>query len=339
MASLLRRPPEPARLEIVGAAGVLTLAASAGDAAHFREILRIADRMSPRLRAAFIRTVEELRAKIPEQRLAVAFESGRIEAVLETLALEDMGKMLLPRVSVPLARVTETVGEVATAALAKRIGAALEWGKLSRRARAWVKQHGADLVKEVSDATREAIRETIRDVFGAQKLTTSQATRLIRQTVGLAPPQAKALSGFTAELVDRGIPDKEIRRLAGIYERRLLRYRAENIARTETVQAASASQRELWAEGEAQGHWQRGEYVREWQAILRDGRICQECYEAHGQRAPLGKPYPNGTMGPTLHTRCRCGERLVEPDDPQPAKPPFVEPEDGGGLRPMLPKV
>lgn len=175
-------------------------------------------------------------------------------------------------------------------------------------------------------------------------LTVDGVAREIRPLLGLTPGQAQAALNYRDGLVDAQLADRvgadaatamrnryalspwrggpldqgRIDRLYGQYVDRQRKWRAENIARTESVRAATEGRRIAWDEeirrGGADGHV----VVQEWSATS-DDRTCEECIGLDGERieTPMvgeGKrpsldsagTFSGQLDGPPAHSSCRC---------------------------------
>jgi hypothetical protein len=137
-----------------------------------------------------------------------------------------------------------------------------------------------------------------------------KTARMIRQHIGLTESDAKAVINYTRKLMqDFDLSEEQINSRVATYSKKKLRDRAENISRTETINAASSGQRNVWENAKSDG--MLSGFERKW-IITPDDRLCPECAKMKNKRAPIGGTYDNGVKGPTLHPRCRCAERLVE---------------------------
>ena len=196
-------------------------------------------------------------------------------------------------------------------------------------ARSWAEQHAATMVVEVTEAAREAVRNIITAAYtnGVEPRT---AARQIMDVIGLTARDADAVMNLRAALESAGpgtvvkagkvrirIPadgiDAELIDLrVSQYGARLLRARATNIARTETLAAANAGQTELWRASETAGYLKPGA-TRVW-LTTPDDRICPDCVGMDGQIRGLNEPFhtPGGQEvdSPPLHPSCRCATGL-----------------------------
>ena len=131
----------------------------------------------------------------------------------------------------------------------------------------WARKHAAKLAKGLSKTTRKNIREAI----------------------------ALGFEGVDFETV-----------VAGVMEMVGDEARAKLIARTESMAAVSAGQRQAWARDVEEG-WLTGRERRVWIAVP---GACPLCEELDGTTARLDGTYKGDIEGPPLHPRCRCTEGL-----------------------------
>lgn len=140
---------------------------------------------------------------------------------------------------------------------------------------AWIKKHTAETIEGISDTTRQAIRELVEEAFVDQ---------------------------FDVDaLMD------EIASVIGDDQR------AEDIARTETMDASNAGQHEAWTQAVDDGLL-TGNEKQEW-ITTEDDRLCDDCNDMDGQQVGLDEEFESDEYGsvdgPTLHTKCRCTTGLV----------------------------
>jgi hypothetical protein len=175
----------------------------------------------------------------------------------------------------------------------------------------WARARAGALVRDVSTETRWAIRRIVEQAVARGTAPRETAT-LLEAIVGLTERQAQAVARYRATLVAEGVRPLTVDRLTARYGARLLRFRSQNIALTETIRAANEGRRAQWQRNVAEGTILPERWEREWVAIVpSDGRTCPYCVGQDGQRAPIDGTYPNGDTGPPGHTRCRCTESLV----------------------------
>lgn len=249
--------------------------------------------------------------------LRVVFEAGA------NAALEDLD-------TVPVAKASTTLPTV---------GLTVAFDLLNPRAITFLNTYTFNLIREISSSTTEGIRQVLLTAF-AQGGHPYEQARAIRNMIGLTSSQARAvgnfytmLSGADSELkraltrklrdrrfdgtIRRAIEDsafldaKRVQEMTRRYYERYLKFRAETIARTETLRASNSGQQEAWAQAADQGLLDRKITRRHW-LVAGDERTCEHCLSVANMNAdgvPLNKDFqtPAGpVMQPPLHPRCRC---------------------------------
>jgi Phage Mu protein F like protein len=186
------------------------------------------------------------------------------------------------------------------------------------QASAYAERRGADLVRDVDQATREAIRSIVRRAQ-ADGVTVQRQAHMIRQVVGLTESQANAVVNFETQLIAAGVEGEALDRGVERYRHAQVRRRAETIARTETLTASHQGQLDLWGAARARSYLP--DTARRRWIISDDDRLCPECLLLEDATAPLGEPFrsPDGWEGyaPGRHPQCRCGMALQFSDDPE----------------------
>ena len=203
----------------------------------------------------------------------------------------------------------------------------------------WIRTETASLVKDIDAETRASIEETIFRAFN-EGIPPVRAAKIIRENIGLNRRGALAVDNLELALRRTGplmtelaefeslpkhLQDKIIRaRSVGLarkgqieeildrYRQRLIRERAMNIARTETINASSAGQGQLWSQMSEQRLLDTSRLEVAW-LLTPDDRTCVRCQNQRRNypRRPIHGVYANGVRGPTLHPSCRCSERLL----------------------------
>lgn len=164
----------------------------------------------------------------------------------------------------------------------------------------------------------------------------------LKQVIGLNPRQAKAVENFRRLLLEgdrtaltRALRDKrfdatverwltgqspvdeaKVEAMVERYADRMLTHRAETIARTESMNAATGGVREAYVQAVKTGRLLDSEVKKFWLTAA-DERVCPVCASIpilnEGGISVL-RPYLSiggPVMGPTVHPSCRCTEKFV----------------------------
>jgi Phage Mu protein F like protein len=164
---------------------------------------------------------------------------------------------------------------------------------------AWVEQHAAELVTNVTESTRDAIRLLVTRGF-EEGIAPRDVARLLREGIGLTERDATAVLNRRAKLLAEGKTNAEARKGAEKYATKLLNARAETISRTEAMKASNEGQAQLWSQAQAKGLLS-GDELKTW--ITADP--CPICAPLDGETVPLNSDFSVG-QDPPLHPRCKC---------------------------------
>jgi hypothetical protein len=167
----------------------------------------------------------------------------------------------------------------------------------------------AELVREVSDSTRQAIRNVIARaaLLGGHPY---DVARAIRPTIGLHDRWAGAVFNFRTNLLESGTPAELADKRAEQYRERLLGKRSRLIARTETLKAQNHGRQASWADALARGligRDARKEFVA-------SGSACHHCSDLDGTSVGVFETFASGLGAvdqPPVHPACRCTTILL----------------------------
>lgn len=166
----------------------------------------------------------------------------------------------------------------------------------------WSQQHAAELVTNVTQRTRMAIRNIITRAF-TENIPPRDAARLVRGVVGLTEPQEESLDKFRKKLMEDGLTGARLRSKLEAATDRMVRQRSLMIARTETIRASNEGQTQLWMQAVDAGKLPRN-VQRVW--ITTEGACPEICEPLEGKRAPLTGAFENKYDAPPAHPGCRC---------------------------------
>jgi SPP1 gp7 family putative phage head morphogenesis protein len=106
-------------------------------------------------------------------------------------------------------------------------------------------------------------------------------------------------------MIDEGVTRLVARQRAEKYTQKLIRTRAQTIARTETMRASNEGQAQLWRQAQEMGLL-TGKEQKVWQVA----DPCPICAPLDGERVGINEDFSVG-QDPPLHPRCRCTFGLV----------------------------
>lgn len=310
----------------------------------FQWLHDIADSAAPEVRRRFLEAIKAVRGTVKEAKLRAALETGSVDAVMEVLGLDkDLGA-IEPGLLKPLEATVHEAGAAAVDAT-PAIANAARGGQLAMRFDAInphtvqaVRNYGFNLIRQVTDDTRDGIRAIVSNAleFGGHP---EEQARRIRSLIGLTENQADAVSNFRTLLetrdsraLQRALRDRrfdgtlnrvlgdeavddltpeQIDRMVERYASRMLDFRANTIARTETINAARLGTQGAWTQATENGLLVRSKVRQGWM-VTPDDRLCIYCAEVpllNPDGVPLGGQFQTAlgpVDGPTLHPLCRC---------------------------------
>jgi len=174
-------------------------------------------------------------------------------------------------------------------------------------ARLEAQRHAAQLVTNVSEETRKALRALIAKSI-REGIPPLEAAKSIRSLVGMNASQAAAAMNYRAELKTQGLSEERVDKALEFYAARKVKERGDTIARTEVLSALNAGSLASWKQAQRKGFLPRN--AKKKFITTPDEKLCKTCRPMNKQEQPLQKPFimPNGgkLMFPPAHPRCRC---------------------------------
>jgi len=270
----------------------------------------------PGLRRAFLAALQAARTDIDLNAVEAALAGHDTEGALALIPIDALTAALeaiLPTLEAAAAAARRAIAPSLGATLGGEevtVRLALPLNQLAPGVLEAIQQDGATLVREVTEETRAAIREAIARAYESHTAPRVAAKQLM-QIVGLTRRQSDAVDAYRALLTDEGRDLDQVDRMTARYGKKLLKQRAEMIARTETNAAVNAGQRATWRDLVEAQLLDPSAWRREWLTVLPAPGVCPICLPLDAQTAPLHGVYPDGTDGPPAHPNCRCTEVLV----------------------------
>lgn len=286
---------------------------TAPDDPFYLAVHKIADRLTPDMRDAFLKSVLAMESSIDEQALIAAVEAGDMEGAFAAIPFEAFADSLKTGGGTVLLQVIAEAGAASALTLQDTHGLTIAFDLTNPRAQAFAATQTAMMVTEVTETTKEAIRAIIERGF-SEGLTPQQMGMEIREIVGLTSRQARAVSNFRGSLIADGIEGAKLEARVGKYAAAQLRYRGTMIARSETLSASNGGQMETWLQAREKGLLP-SDQKRSWLVTPDDRLDAETCEPMDGEEVGLDEPWtlPDGrsVMIPQqAHPQCRCGSAL-----------------------------
>ena len=295
-------------------------------AEEWRTLHQVADQMRPKLMNAFLETAEVARRSTSFDAIENALISGSIPSVQAAIVWpEDNFRVQFAA----LLLTTFTTAGGAIGGGIQKASVNIAFDATNPRAVEFAETQSAARVTGITTETRKAIQTHLARSLD-EGVTPRDLARELRSIIGLNERQANSVVNLRRTLVERDTDPERIQRLVDRQSARLLRHRAETIARTEGMEAVSAGQHELFRQARDQGLLDEST-IRRIPIVTPDDRLCPICRPIPSMNPKgVGLEQPFQTpVGPKMHSpfhvRCRCsqGLRTIEniPDTPPEAPP------------------
>lgn len=317
--------------------------------------LRAAEFMDPEIARAFIAAIEAIRLRIPAETIARMIERRdftSLENAFSTFVAldewEQYAEAIKRAVLEGVKATSETQGVVSGAQedFEIRVG-------LNPRLEQFAQTMTSTRIREIDQTTRATIRQVLQSGLTAGDDPFAIARR-VRGSIGLTQRQEAAVNNYERmlraldpEVLDRKLRDRrsdasvaraisndmaltdaQVRSLVDRYRDRYLKYRANVIARTESIRAVQGAQWELFQDMINKGQIDARQVRRTWittnDAHVRDAHMQIPLMNPRGVgqsetfSSPLGPIlYPGDPSAPAANTiQCRCAvfARIISRD-------------------------
>jgi len=305
-----------------------------------KQIEELIARLEPTLRKAFQQALDDWRRNVDLDALADALKRGDIEAGIRAANIQPaaLNGFLTAREAA-----FEAAGTVELSSLRLNI----IFNARHLRGEQQLSHYGAQFVQAVSDDTRAMLRTSLTDSLSRGQ-GAKAAARGIRGMIGLTDSQAgwainlrrklendpkgllsefaadgyklrdKRLDGIVRRAVkaEKPIAAADIEKIVTAYQNRAIRWRSENIARTETLRAVQAGNFEAYQQAVESGKIAAQNVRKVWNSA-HDKRVRDTHRELDGESVGLNERfvsssgarlrYPLDPAAPLSETaQCRC---------------------------------
>jgi len=240
---------------------------------EFAQIHRVADSLTPDLRRKFLAALDTLKRQIPLDTLADLIDKGAVGDIGQLIAGLDVEvRGLIEQVS---RKAIQGVGDVTAA------GFGLDFALDNPAVLRWISGNADDFLIGFQGETRKAVTSIVRQGF-IEGVAPKPMARQIRRVIGLSDRDSGAVDRFWRKLIDDTDDIPFADRQADRMRNRLLRNRAESVARTETIRAANQGQLLAWEQAADDNLIDPDTTRRVWIAT-EDDRLCPICAVLDGQ--------------------------------------------------------
>jgi len=270
-----------------------------------RAVFTEAERLEREMVRAILDEIRALQGSVKLQEIAQVLDVASPDEVLQLLNAQGtagIGVSLEPKI---------VDGAAAGAKIAaKELGKVVVLDMRRPHFQRWLKDHMGELIKQTTGTSMRALRATLTDGINRGRHPMRLAKDL-KQSIGLTEPHAKAVDKLRAKLEADGVSaaraDKQVER----YRQKLLRHRARNIARTESMQSLSHGRQALWEQLTADDAWPGDKPPKKSWLTSEDEATCPICAPMNNVTVEINETWSIGEPA-FAHPSCRCTASLVD---------------------------
>ena len=239
-------------------------------------------------------------------------------------AIVDSLQGAIPSITNPMTQQTFREAMQAIKNLPRSLGVGISFDQTDPRAVAWARLRSSSMVVQITDEQLQMIRVLVSNAL-QNGVPIPQLSQQISQVVGLHDRWQRAVSNSFDQdvnaLIAEGVNPARAMNIAGEkadkYRQKLIRARAQNIARTEVMAAQNYGTFLGWIQAGEKGllnlsvtrkQWMVG--PSGWKGIA----VCDICAPLGDMIVPVTQPFPNGLLTPPAHPNCRCRMILIPPE-------------------------
>lgn len=328
-----------------------------------KELLDLADKYEGMLRRKLLEAINNIRDSVKLGQVAALLEAGAsTKDIFAALGLTAADARLAAVIDT-LGTAYRTAGITALTAAAAGVGGGprvlVRFDSVSPGAVEYLRDRSASLVTAITQDTVKTIQDTLASMYGSGA-SPMAAARQLRDSIGLTAQQQQAVANYRAALQSydysalarnlsgndersiraafraRSLTPQRVNELVARYADRLLRYRTQVIAQTESFRAMNAANHEAWQQAIDGGQVDPSTIRRFWVStndshtreshreipVLNDGGVAYD----EPFKSPLGPiMYPGDpNASPSNSINCRCSVIIRFTNVPESALPPVV---------------
>ncbi len=289
----------------------------------------------PQLRTAFLLAVSQIKDRMTISRITSLLEQGRLQDALN-LASASWAQFANEWIRVYIRSASS-----AASFIDDKLAVVVSFNQVNASAVAEMQLNQLRLVQGLTAAQRQATSTALIEGI-AEGLNPRQQARVIHDSIGLTARQESAVRNFrrlleanSAEALTRELRDRRfdrtvqrsvregtsldkasIDRMVSRYRERSLAFRAETIARTESLRSVNQGTDRMYGQAIIDGVLQTDQLTRIWNTA-RDERVRGSHRSMHGQRREIEEDFVSGNGAllrlpgdpgaPASETiKCRC---------------------------------
>ena len=271
------------------------------------DLLKAEDKAAKKLSDAYIESVDGTKNDTDWQQIADALVGmPAAEAVVSLIAVQpyDPSTTLRDLLTVSI--------EISGKEISRSTGLQIGFDLVDPNAIKWIEEYGAQDVKYISEASKDALRDIILKGY-QDGITPRNQAHQIREHIGLDPQRSQTLRKYGENLLVKGKSEDDVWRLMEKKGKALLNDRAMIIAVNEATEAACRGFYETTKDAVTRGILNPKKYEG-YRIVTPDERLCTKCSALAGEARDLpdGVYNSSGSTIPKLHTICRCCEGVRE---------------------------
>jgi hypothetical protein len=266
------------------------------------KIIEIADNHKELLALAFVKYVKDKIKRIDDDSILNVLTIGSTDDIIKFIGLnDDFGLNKIAN------KITSNIIETINNEYGWKID--VKDREIHRYIDNWV----ASRVVEVNDETINCIKNLVNDAH-VKGLNAIELRNNIKSNIGLTHDQEGWVRNYwqrtwlstpIEDFKDLDAKTAYVNKLTERYRKRVLNYRAMNIARTETINMVNEASWKYYDEAANRNIIIRDEFELVW-IVTPDDRLCDKCRPLANMTCPIGGTFRNGKKCPGEHPQCRC---------------------------------
>ena len=228
---------------------------------EWRALHRAADLIRPALRVGLVTGVQRIKSNVKVTLLEEMLLSGRVGYYgsvidwnkFDELLKSELGDTLMNGIErgamASKSFFRETVNRVFPRLRDVDIPFSMENAGIA----SYVSNRTLWLATKIEQESMKAVESVVKLSFN-NGMPYRDIARTIRDSIGLNEKQGIALANYRNGLIEQGYSDIKVQQFSGKYADELLDYRAELIARTETMGAVNEGQIQIWEQAREAGY-------------------------------------------------------------------------------------